>query len=152
MKSSFHTTPRLLKWGFSLTFFHSLNTWQCSLTLRQQLVSCVWSVVPLYRPEKENMAMDQRLILHTYLTRNWISTEYKAHLQERDARCCVTHSEVPEHQVAGAPAQGHEGRTRVIHYSFLWPGCSRAAACRWGRPNTHTHEIVINAQTKSHSN
>lgn len=47
-----HST--LLQVGWILTCDHTLSAWRCSLTLRQQLVVCVWSLVPLSHPGRGN--------------------------------------------------------------------------------------------------
>lgn len=44
----------LLKASRTLTCDHSPSAWRCSLTLRQQLVVCVWSLVPLSHPRRGN--------------------------------------------------------------------------------------------------
>lgn len=43
-----------LKVRKTLTCDHSQSAWRCSLTLRQQLVVCVWSLVPLSHPGRGN--------------------------------------------------------------------------------------------------
>lgn len=43
-----------LKVSRTLTCDHSQSAWRCSLTLRQQLVVCVWSLVPLSHPGRGN--------------------------------------------------------------------------------------------------